>query len=80
MTDYTDSGILFKNDKRGNEKAPDFTGKLDVGGIEYRLAAWIKEGARGKFITLKVSDLETKPDVPPAAKPLADELGDSIPF
>ena len=79
MTDYTDSGILFKNDKRGNEKAPDYTGKLNVGGVDYRLAAWVKTGARGKYMTLKVSE-EQKSDVPPAAKPLADELGDSIPF
>ncbi len=69
MTDYQDSGILFKNDKHGIEKAPDYTVKLNVGGVDYRLAAWVKEGARGKFMSLKVSDLEPKSDLPPTGPP-----------
>lgn len=70
MTDhYEDSGILFKNEKHGNEKAPDWTGKINVAGVEYRLAAWIKPGKKGKFITLKVSDLEPKSDLPPTDPP-----------
>ncbi len=26
--DNTNSGVLFKNDKKGNEKAPDYKGNL----------------------------------------------------
>ena len=80
MTDYQDSGILFKNDKRGNEKAPDYSGKINVAGTEYRLAAWINTGEKGKYMSLKVSELERKSDPAPAAKPLTDELADDIPF
>lgn len=69
MTTYENSGILFKNDKRDNQKAPDLTGKLNVGGVDYRLAAWVKEGARGKFMSLKVSGLEPKSDLPPTGPP-----------
>lgn len=54
--DNTNSGALFKNDKDGNEKRPDYTGKLDVEGKEYRLAAWIRDGRRGKFMSLKLSE------------------------
>ena len=82
MTDYQNSGILFTNDKRGNERAPDYTGNLNVGGTDYRLAAWVKKGKKGKFITIKVSDIEPPittedgrddPDTP-------DDLDDEIPF
>lgn len=51
------SGALFKNDKKGNEKRPDYTGKAMVDGEEYRLAAWIKESRGGqKFLSLSFTD------------------------
>ena len=78
-TDYTDSGILFPNDKKGNDKAPDYTGKLNVGGTDYRLAAWINTGKKGKYMSLKVSALEPKAELPPA-QPEPQELDDEIPF
>lgn len=59
MTEYDNelSGVLFKNDKEGNEKRPDYTGKIQVEGTEYRLAAWIKTGSQSgvKFLSLKAS-------------------------
>ena len=30
--DNTNRGALYKNDKQGNEKRPDFTGKINVNG------------------------------------------------
>lgn len=70
--DNTNSGVLFKNDKEGNEKRPDYTGKIDVGGTEMRLAAWLREGKSGKFLSLKVSEMESR-------KPATD-LEDDVPF
>ena len=46
-------GILFVNDKKGNEKAPDRKGTLTVGGVTYNVAGWIKEGKKGPFLSLK---------------------------
>ena len=43
MADYQNSGILFRNDDKKNDRAPDYSGKLDVEGHEYRLAGWIKQ-------------------------------------
>lgn len=55
--DNTNSGVLFRDTKRTNDKAPEYTGKLDVGGKEYRLAAWLKESKSGtKFFSLKISE------------------------
>jgi len=41
--DNNNRGALFKNDKQGNEKRPDYKGDLNVEGVEYRVSAWIKK-------------------------------------
>jgi len=58
MSDFSDTntGILFTNDKKGNEKAPDYSGRIFFGDEEKQLAGWIREGKKGKFLSLKVSD------------------------
>jgi hypothetical protein len=55
--DQTNRGALFKNDEKGdNEKAPDYTGPLDVEGVDHRVAAWLRETKDGKrkFLSLQV--------------------------
>ena len=50
---------LFKNDKKGNEKAPDYRGPgKGLDGSEIEVAAWLKDGAKGKFMScsFKVKD------------------------
>lgn len=69
--DNTNRGVLFVNDKDGNEARPDFTGKLTIdpsafevgedGLIEIRLAAWKKDSDRvGEFLSLSASVPQTK--------------------
>lgn len=49
------TGNLFKNDKDGNEARPDYKGELKLeNGETIRLAAWIKEGQKGKFMSIRV--------------------------
>ena len=74
--DDTNRGVLFKNDKKGNDSAPDYTGKIDVEGKPYRLAAWIKEGRSGKFMSLSL----TEPREGSSSAPPAGDLSDTIPF
>lgn len=79
------SGVLFKNDKATNEKAPQYTGKINVNGTDYRLAAWVKEGKKGKFMSLKVSELNANGSAKPEPKPkqennFFDDISDDIPF
>ena len=42
MSDYdnTNRGSIWKNDKKETENHPDFTGSLNVGGLEYWVSAW----------------------------------------
>lgn len=55
--DNTNSGVLFKNDKEGNENRPDYKGKINVNGVDMDLAAWIKTSSAGnKYMSLKASE------------------------
>lgn len=59
--DNTNTGALFKNNKQGNEKRPDYTGTVNVGGAEYWLSAWIKESKDGmKYMQLAVQPKEAR--------------------
>ena len=47
--DNTNRGSIWKNDKKEKDTHPDFTGSLNVGGVEYWVSAWKrKEGAAAK--------------------------------
>ena len=47
--DNTNRGAIFKNKKKEKETHPDFTGTLNVNGVEFWVSAWKrKEGASDK--------------------------------
>lgn len=78
MEKRDNSGVLFANDKKDNEKAPNYKGNMMVDGQEYWLSAWVKEGKNGKFLGLAVSPRDAQP---PASKPVPKNLDDSdFPF
>ena len=82
MSNYIDvgSGTLNRSENRRSDKSPEFFGKIDIDGTEYRLAAWVRENPNNgkKFFSLAVSmesqDTPAKPDKP---KPSSTE---DIPF
>lgn len=86
MTEYdnTNRGALWKNDRKRGDNDPDYTGKIDVNGVEMWLSAWIKKGAKGSFMSLSVKPKDAPNARPkPAYKPPAprhDMLDDEIPF
>ena len=50
------SGSLFKNERKTSDKHPDYTGTWkDADGKEWQLAAWVKEGKKGKFFSVSAS-------------------------
>ncbi|NBX51003.1 hypothetical protein EBT25_14000 [bacterium] len=78
MEKRDNSGVLFKSDKKDNERAPEYKGNIMVDGNEYWISAWIKEGKNGKFLGLAVSPRDAQP---PASKPVPKNLDDDlIPF
>ena len=36
----TNRGVIWKNSRKQTDSDPDFTGKLDVDGVEYLVNAW----------------------------------------
>lgn len=60
MADYDNNnrGVLFKNDNKETDRQPDYKGRIDVGGQEYWLSAWIKDrkGTTQKYMSLSVGD------------------------
>lgn len=72
-------GSLFKNDKDGNEARPDYTGTCQIGGVEYRMAAWLKEAASGKkYMSFKFDPKEG--GTAPAKRVAAAPVDQDIPF
>lgn len=70
------TGVLFRNKNRMNDKQPTHTGRINVDGIEYRLSAWVKESSIGqKFFSLALTPSEATQ--PTAGQQPAD---DEIPF
>jgi uncharacterized protein (DUF736 family) len=73
-------GALFRNDKEGNDKRPDYKGSLKAAGVTYKISAWVNTPKAGgdKFLKLKLEPAdEARPagSVPAAtgeAKPLED--------
>ena len=85
--DNTNSGALFKNNRKETEKHPDYTGSINVGGHDHWLSAWLKTDKNGnKFISLSVKrkdGTEARPEkvLAEVQKTFPDaELADLVPF
>lgn len=60
--DNTNSGILARNERKESDKHPDFTGQINVDGVEYWLSGWIREGKEGgKLEGKRYFSLSVKP-------------------
>ena len=71
---YQKVGVLFENDKKGNENAPDYTGPLFE---TRRLAAWRKMKDGKPYMTFSASDNQSQQDQQTTSDPLG---GDKVPF
>lgn len=47
METKNNSGAIFKNAKKTNEKQPDYIGTVNVNGKEMEISLWLKESQKG---------------------------------
>jgi len=74
------SGVLFRSDRKDNDRAPDYKGSIMVNGTDYWLSAWIKEGKSGKFMGLAVSPKETQAQPVKQASKRVEDMDSDVPF
>lgn len=82
MAEYDNElrGVLFRNEhKRPDKKDADYRGRATVAGVEYWLDAWVNDGQKGKYMSIKFKAKDASAAEPEPAKPQAD-FDDSIPF
>lgn len=92
--DNSNRGVLFRNERKvEGDKKPEYTGSLNVDGVEFFLDAWLKVGKSGaKFMSVSVKRKDKQPDQqsqaprpPPAPKAAPsgsgfDDINDDIAF
>lgn len=64
--DRTNTGVLFKNDRKESDRHPDYKGSLNIDGREFWLSAWLKDGSQGKFLSMAVKPKDEQQAGPPA--------------
>lgn len=68
---YENTGLLARNERKEKDTHPDFSGTLNIDGVEYWLSGWTKEGREGtKLAGKRYFSLSVKPKNPPAEKPV----------
>jgi len=55
------SGSIFVNDRKEKDTHPDRTGTAMIDGVMYYVSGWIKEGQKGKFMSLAFKRKDDQP-------------------
>jgi hypothetical protein len=53
-------GSFFKNAKDGVEARPDYRGEFKWAGTMFKISGWIKEGPKGKWMSLSIEEKDTE--------------------
>lgn len=74
------SGTLFRNNKKQEgDKLPDYNGTIKINGVEKQIAGWVRQGAKGSFLSLKISEPYKKPLEAKVVKTKTED-SDDLPF
>jgi hypothetical protein len=76
--DNTNKAVIFKNDQKGNEKAPSYKGTINVEGKDYEISLWVKESEKaGKYFQ---GSIQVKQPKESASTPSQNSNEDDLPF
>ena len=68
-------GVLFKNDKQGKEKRPDYRGSAMIDNVDFNVSGWIQTAKKdgSKFMSLKFEPKAAAPAKPKQEKVLTED-------
>ena len=82
--DNTNKGTLGKNKNKKSEKSPEYSGQLNVEGVEYWVSGWVKENKSSgeKFFSLALTPKQEKQDgrTDQSEAQKSSDFDDTIPF
>lgn len=88
--DNTNTGALFKNNRRTSPTQPEWNGSSNIEGVEYWINAWVKESKKdgSKFFSISYRPKDAAAPAPrkmaaPAprqARTAMQDLDDEVPF
>jgi len=83
--DNQNSGAIFRNEKKQTDSHPDYTGSINVNGVDMWVSGWLKtsEKTGKKFMSLSVKAKEEKAPQKPvkqAPKPVEFDIDSDCPF
>ncbi len=81
MEKKNNSGALFKNDRKTEEKQPDYKGNAIIGGVPIWVSAWVRESQKGtKYMSMAFQPQaeQTQTPTPEFTKPQSTD--DDLPF
>jgi len=83
MTEFsnTNRGTLGKNKNPKSKKSPEYTGSLNVNGVDYWVSGWVQVNSKTgeKFFSLAVN-LKEEQSEKVSTQNVEPEYDDSIPF
>jgi hypothetical protein len=68
--DNTNTGLLARNSRKERDSQPDYSGSIDVEGVEYWVSGWVKVGRDGtklagqKYFSLALTPKEEQQSRP----------------
>lgn len=88
METKLNSGAIFKNSKKTNEKQPDYQGTVNVNGKEMQISLWFKESQKGtKYFSVafqepfkRENQVMTKPNSYDTHQEFRIDSHDDLPF
>ena len=72
-------GNLFRN-KKGADNHPDYKGEFMLNGKLMEIAGWMKQGAKGPYMSLKVQEPRERREPSEPTPPKADRSGNGGPM
>jgi len=63
--DNTNSGAIFKNDKKETDSHPEYKGSINVEGKEFWASVWVNTSKAGKqYMSIKVTPKDAQQSAP----------------